>query len=68
MEKYAGMTWSEVPFIVFDLETTGFGKGDRIIEFGAVLMEGNRPTEQINLRVNPGMPIPARAGVLPAAD
>ena len=31
MEKYAGMKWSEVPFIVFDLETTGLGKGDRII-------------------------------------
>lgn len=59
MEKIASMTWAEVPFVVFDLETTGFSKDDRIIEFGAVVMRGNRAVEKLHHRINPGMPIPA---------
>ena len=59
MDKYASMTWAEVPFIVFDLETTGFGREDRLVEFGAVLMEGNRPKQVLRHLVNPGRPIPA---------
>lgn len=59
LEKIAEMTWAEVPFIVFDLETTGFGREDRIIEFGAVVMRGNRPAEEIQHLINPGRDIPA---------
>ncbi len=59
MEKIAEMTWAEVPFVVFDLETTGFGRDDRIIEFGAVVMRGNRPVEEIHHLINPGRDIPA---------
>lgn len=58
MEKYAAMTWAEVPFVVFDLETTGFGRDDRIVEFGAVVMRGNRAAEILHHRVNPGISIP----------
>ena len=57
-EKIAAMMWSTVPIIIFDLETTGFGKDDRIVEFGAVLMEGNRVTDTMHHLVNPGRPIP----------
>lgn len=56
--KVAEMMWSEVPIIVFDLETTGFSKEDKIVEFGAVLMEGNRVIEEMHHLVNPGRPIP----------
>lgn len=56
-EKIGEMMWSEVPIIIFDLETTGFGKTDRIIEFGAVLMEGNTVIAEMHQLVNPGMPI-----------
>lgn len=60
-EKIASMTWAEVPFIVFDLETTGFGREDRIVEFVAVVMRGNRPAEEMHHLVNPGRDIPAEA-------
>lgn len=59
MEKIAEMTWAEVPFVVFDLETTGFGRDDRILEFGAVVMRGNRAEETLHHLVNPGRDIPA---------
>lgn len=59
MEKVAEMTWAEAPFVVFDLETTGFGRDDRIVEFGAVVMRGNRPAEMMHHLVNPGRDIPA---------
>jgi len=58
MEKIAESTWAEVPFVVFDLETTGFGREDRIIELGAVVMVGNRVTEQFHSLVNPCRTIP----------
>jgi DNA polymerase-3 subunit epsilon len=57
-EKVASMTWSEVPFVVFDLETTGFSRDDRIVELGAVVMEGNRVVEEFHSLVNPMRPIP----------
>jgi DNA polymerase III subunit epsilon len=57
-EKVASMTWSEVPFVVFDLETTGFGRDDRIVELGAVVMEGTRVVEEFHSLVDPCMVIP----------
>lgn len=57
-EKIASMTWSDAPILVFDLETTGFGREDRIVELGAVIMEGNRVVEHYHSLVNPGRPIP----------
>ncbi len=59
MEKIAEMMWSEAPIIIFDLETTGFGREDKIVEFGAVVMEGNRVMEEMHHLINPGRPIPA---------
>lgn len=56
--KIASMLWTAVPIIVFDLETTGFGRNDRIVEFGAVRMEGNRVIDHVHHLVNPGMLIP----------
>lgn len=48
-------------YIVVDLETTGnsSGKGDRIIQLSAVLVEKGRIADQFTSLVNPGLPIPA---------
>lgn len=48
-------------FVVIDLETTGNSpkKGDRIIQFAAVIIEQNKIIEQYSSLVNPDMPIPA---------
>ena len=48
-------------FIVFDLETTGFSPiKDKIIEIGAVKVEGGKITERFSTFVNPRIPIPFR--------
>ncbi|HEY0388180.1 MAG TPA: exonuclease domain-containing protein [Gaiellales bacterium] len=50
----------QAPFVVFDLETTGTRPGvSRIVEIGAVRLQG---FEQVGLHeqlVNPGVPVPA---------
>ena len=49
------------PFVVFDIETTGFSPQNcRIIEIGAVRVEGGKITERFSTFVNPGVPIPFR--------
>ncbi len=46
------------PFVVFDLETTGVGRADKITEIGAVRMECGEITATFSSLVNPGRPIP----------
>ena len=47
------------PFVVFDLETTGFVPGhSRIIEIGAVKVVNGKITERFSEFINPGVPIP----------
>ncbi|WP_394232757.1 ATP-dependent DNA helicase DinG [Niallia oryzisoli] len=47
-------------YVVIDLETTGNSvkKGDRIIQFAAVVIENNTIVEQFSSLLNPGHPIP----------
>ncbi len=45
-------------FVVFDLETTGFGAAARITEIGAVRMEHGELTGVFSTLVNPGVHIP----------
>ena len=47
-------------WVVVDLETTGVShaKGDRIVEIGAVRLEGDRVTGEFQTLVNPQRPIP----------
>lgn len=48
-------------YVVFDLETTGFSPVDnRIIEIGAVRVEGGKITDRFSEFVNPKVPIPFR--------
>ena len=56
----AGTPFSEVPFLVVDVETTGMSAwaGDRITEVAAVLVHGERTTETFHSLVNPQRPIP----------
>lgn len=48
-------------YVVIDLETTGNSpkKGDRIIQFAAVVIENGNVTEEFSSLVNPEQPIPA---------
>jgi ATP-dependent DNA helicase DinG len=47
-------------FVVVDLETTGNSpkKGDKIIQFAAVVIEGGKIVERFSSLVNPGIKIP----------
>ena len=57
----AGQVLDDTPFVVFDLETTGFSPHkNRIIEFGAVRIEKGKIVSRFSEFVNPEMPIPAR--------
>lgn len=55
MQLLTHATW-----VVVDLETTGVShaKGDRIVEIGAVRLEGDRVTGEFQTLVNPQRPIP----------
>ncbi len=49
------------PFVVFDIETTGFSPAsDRIIEIGAVRLVNGAVSDTFSTFVNPDMPIPFR--------
>jgi len=51
----------DADFVVFDLETTGFSpQNNRIIEIGAVKVQGGKITEKFSTFVNPEVPIPFR--------
>lgn len=53
-----GQTLDDV-YVVFDLETTGFSSiKDKIIEIGAVKVEGGKITDRFSTFVNPRVPIP----------
>ncbi len=59
-ENPAGQSFDD-PFVVFDIETTGFSPiNDRIIEIGAVKVEHGKITDRFSTFVNPDMPIPFR--------
>ncbi|MBO7375815.1 MAG: PolC-type DNA polymerase III, partial [Clostridia bacterium] len=48
-----------IPTVVFDLETTGLSAvNDRIIEIGAVKIEGGKVTDRFSSFVDPGIHIP----------
>ena len=49
------------PYVVFDIETTGFSPlSDRIIEIGAVKVVNGEITDKFSTFVNPDIPIPFR--------
>ena len=49
----------DAPYVVFDIETTGFSaENDHIIEIGAVRVENGEITDKFSAFVNPRTPIP----------
>ena len=49
----------DAPYVVFDIETTGFSaENDHIIEIGAVRVENGEITDKFSTFVNPRTPIP----------
>ncbi len=53
-----GQTFDQ-DFVVFDIETTGFSPVEnRIIEIGAVKVQGGKITDRFSVFVNPKVPIP----------
>ena len=49
----------DMPFVVFDLETTGLNsEKNKIIEIGAVRVEGGEVTDRFSTMINPHEPIP----------
>lgn len=55
-----GQTFDDT-YVIFDIETTGFSpKSDRIIEIGAIKMQGGKYVDEFSTFVNPDIPIPFR--------
>jgi len=48
-------------FVSLDVETTGLGSGDKIVEIGMVKFENHKPADQYQTLINPGFPIPKAA-------
>ncbi len=58
VKNAAGQDFNDA-FVVFDIETTGFSpEKNRIIEIGAVRLEGGKITDRFSTFVNPKVPIP----------
>lgn len=69
------MQWNSLPIIAFDTETTGLSPfaGDRVIEFGAVVLHVGRDgrvakVEKHDFLFNPGIPIPPKVVQLTGID
>lgn len=58
--------FADQPFVVVDVETTGtsHGRGDRVTEVAAVLVEGGDVTDGFHSLINPERPIPWRITTL----
>ncbi len=52
----------EKPIVFFDLETTGLDAAkDRIVEIGAIKLHPSGKRSKLDMRIRPGIPIPAEA-------
>ncbi len=52
-------------YVVFDIETTGLSTThDRIVEIGAVKVENGIVTEEFEMLMNPGVPIPPQVSAI----
>lgn len=53
------------PLVIFDLETTGINTSkDRIVELCMIRIQTNGERQDLNLRFNPGIPIPAEVTLI----
>ena len=51
---------TDAAWTVVDLETTGVGASARIVEIGAVRLEGDEQVARLSRLVDPGIPMPSR--------
>ncbi len=58
----------EAAFAVVDVETTGLGPTDRVIEVAGLRLEGMEETGRFQSLLNPGMPIPPLARKVSGID
>lgn len=70
-EQLSRLTPWDLPFVVFDVETTGLVHTrpdadestplDRVVELAAIRFDAGEVTARVHARLNPGRPIPAEA-------
>lgn len=59
----------DASFVFLDFETTGFDpRRDRVIEVGAVKVEGERVVDRLGSLIDPGRPIPTHIRLLTGID
>lgn len=56
--------WYSARIAAVDVETTGKGDEDRIVELGIVIAEAGQVVSRESWRVNPGIPIPVEASAI----
>jgi DNA polymerase-3 subunit epsilon len=49
---------------VHDIETTGLTDADRIVQFGCCFFQGRHKSDEVELLLNPGIPIPEQVSQL----
>lgn len=48
-------------YVIIDVETTGVSPSDRIVQFAALRVQGDRVVDSLDLLINPLIPIPTNA-------
>ena len=64
MSEILDFAWNEVPYVVFDTETSGLGSMNRICEISFVLAQRGEILDSYTTRVNPGRAIDPEASAI----
>ncbi len=61
---WTSLYWNDIPYIVFDTETTGVGRNDRVCEVTVALCRNGEIEEAVSSLVNPGCSINPEAAAI----